>query len=173
MSGRTRPRVVLVGPPGSGKTAVGRLVAELLGCGCVETDREVEHAAGIPVAEVFVDVGEARFRELERQATLAALRTDGVVEVGGGAITDPEIRQALGEHVVVFLDVGISDAARRIGFDQSASMVALLPRRSWLKHMEVRRPLYAQVATWTVDTAGRSVQDVADQVVELVQGGSA
>lgn len=169
---RNRPDVVLVGPPGAGKSAVGRLVADRLGEPCVETDRLVEQRAGLPVAEVFVDLGESRFRELERAATLEALAGPGVVEVGGGAITDPEIRAALAHHPVVFLDVGIADAAKRIGFD-SSSMVALLPRRSWIKHMEARRPLYVEAATWTVDTAGRSVQDVADQVVELLQGGSA
>lgn len=170
---RSRPQVVLVGPPGSGKSAVGHALAELLGACCTETDREVERLAGTPVSEVFVDLGEPRFRELEREATMQVLTRDGVVEIGGGAITDPSVREALRDHTVVFLDVGIADAARRIGFDQSSSMVALLPRRSWIRHMETRRPLYAEVATWTVDTAGRSVQDVADQVVELLQGGSA
>ncbi|WP_409483187.1 shikimate kinase [Arsenicicoccus dermatophilus] len=168
-----RPAVVLVGPPGAGKADVGALLADRLGIACVQTDLEVERLAGAPAGEVFVDAGEERFRELERTATIAALRAPGVVVVGGGAITDPAVREALRDQVVVFLDVGIAEAARRIGFDASPAMVTLLPRRAWIRHMETRRPLYADAATWTVDTAGRSAQDIADQVLELLQGGSA
>ncbi|GMA19065.1 shikimate kinase [Arsenicicoccus piscis] len=168
------PRLVLVGPAGSGKTTVAQLVAERLGLAVREVDRDIEALAGASVSDVFIESGEARFRELERTASLAALREcDGIVELGGGAVLDPQVRAALAHERVVFLDVGIADAAKRIGFDANPAMVVLVPRRSWIRHMQQRRPIYTEVATWVVDTSARSAADVADQVVALVDGESA
>ncbi|MBM6399420.1 shikimate kinase [Phycicoccus sonneratiae] len=163
------PRVVLVGPPGSGKTTVGRAVADLLGVGFHDTDAAVESAAGRSISDIFVEDGEPAFRALERAEVARALAAEpGVVALGGGAPVDPETEPLLAGHAVVFLDVGIADAARRVGFDRSRPLLAVNPRASWVRLMGERRPVYERVATHVVDTAGRPVEDVAAEVVGLL-----
>lgn len=164
------PRVVLVGPPGSGKTTTGELVAALLGVPFHDTDAAVEAAAGRSIADIFVEDGEPAFRALERaEVARAVAEEDGVVALGGGAPVDPGTRQALAGHTVVFLDVGISDAAKRVGFDRSRPLLAVNPRASWVRLMGERRPVYEAVATHRVDTAGRSAEAVAAEVVALLE----
>lgn len=163
------PRVVLVGPPGSGKSSTGRALAELLGVGYHDTDAAVEQTAGRSISDIFVESGEPAFRALERAEVARALVSeDGVVALGGGAPVDPETEPLLAGHVVVFLDVGIADAAKRVGFDRSRPLLAVNPRASWVRLMGERRPVYERVATHVVDTAGRSVDDVAAEVVALL-----
>lgn len=169
-----RPLVVLVGPPGSGKTSVGRALAARLGVDLHDTDAAVEDSAGESVADIFVVHGEARFRALEAAEVTAALtRERGLLALGGGAVMTPAVRDALAGHRVVFLDVGIADAAIRIGFDRSRPLLAVNPRATWVALMAARRQVYEQVATWRVDTAGRSVEDVATQVEALLTGAGA
>ncbi|MGL4745343.1 MAG: shikimate kinase [Dermatophilaceae bacterium] len=165
------PRVVLVGPPGAGKSTVGALVAESLGVDFQDTDAAVEAAQGRSVADLFVEEGEPHFRDLERAEVARALAVEtGVVALGGGAPVDPATAQALAGHSVVFLDVGIADAATRVGFDRSRPLLAVNPRASWVRLMAERRPRYTSVASHTVDTAGRTPQDVAAEVAAWVRG---
>lgn len=165
------PTVVLVGPPGAGKTTIGRAVAALLGCPVHDTDELVEGTSGRTVADIFVEDGEPAFRGLERAATDEALREDGVVTLGGGAPMQPEVEDALRGHLVVFLDVGIADAAKRVGFDGSRPLLAVNPRASWVRLMRERRPTYERIATHVVDTAGRAPADIADEVAALIRAG--
>lgn len=163
------PRVVLVGPPGSGKTTTGQALAALLGVGFHDTDAAVEAAQGRSISDIFVEDGEPAFRELERAEVARALaEEDGVVALGGGAPVDPLTEPLLAGHPVVFLDVGIADAAKRVGFDRSRPLLAVNPRASWVRLMNDRRPVYERVAVHVVDTAGRSVEDVAAEVAGLV-----
>jgi shikimate kinase len=164
------PRVVLVGPPGAGKSTVGAAVADLLGVAFQDTDAAVEAATGRSVADIFVEDGEAAFREVEREEVARALGAGtGVLALGGGAPVDPATADLLREQVVVFLDVGIADAARRVGFDASRPLLAVNPRASWIRLMERRRPVYQAVATHRVDTAGRPVADIAAEVAALLR----
>lgn len=164
------PVAVLVGPPGSGKTTVARALARRLGVAVHDTDEAIEAAQGRSIADIFVDDGEATFRALEHEAVASALvAQDGVVSVGGGAPLDEQTRAALAHHVVVFLDVGIADAARRIGFDQSRPLLALNPRATWIAMMNQRRPVYEAVATHRVNTAGRTPDAVAEEIAALIQ----
>ena len=115
------PAVVLVGPPGAGKSTVGRLLADRLGVGYRDTDADIEAAAGKPIPDIFIDQGEPHFRELERTAVRDALAGhDGVLSLGGGAIMDAATRALLGGLPVVFLDVGLHAAVQRVGLDAPA-----------------------------------------------------
>jgi shikimate kinase len=166
----TRPDVVLVGPPGSGKTTVGAALAERLGIPLHDTDHAIEATAGRSISDIFVDDGEAAFRSLERAEVARALRHEtGVLALGGGAVMDPSTRSALEGHVVVFLDVGIADAAKRVGFDRSRPLLAVNPRASWVSMMKERRPVYESVATHRVDTAGRSPEEIAAEIADLLE----
>jgi shikimate kinase len=165
------PVLVLVGPPASGKTTVGTAVAETLGLGFRDTDRDVEAETGLTVADVFVTHGEPRFRELESAAVGRALAGhDGVLALGGGAVLSPVTRKALvaygaGGGVVVHLDLDVPSAAKRVGLGRERPILGVNPR-AMLRHMlEERAPLYAEVATVAVSTAGRAPEDVVTEVL--------
>jgi len=160
-----RPCVVLIGPPGSGKTTVGHALATLLGAELRDTDRAIEVQQRRSVSDIFLDEGEPRFRELERAEVAAALSSHrGVLSLGGGAVMDPVTAAALAGHTVVFLDVGIADAATRVGFNQSRPLLAVNPRAQWTRMMDARRPIYEGLATFTVLTTGRTPQDIASEI---------
>lgn len=164
-----RPRLVLVGPPGAGKSTVGALVASRLGVTFRDTDADVEARAGRSVADIFVQLGEPAFRDLERDAVAEALTTHaGVLALGGGAVLDPGTRAALAGQQVVFLDVGLADALRRLGMNRDRPLLLGNIRGQWLQLMEQRRPLYTEVATWVVGTDGRPADDVATDVLLLL-----
>lgn len=164
------PRVVLVGPPGSGKSTVGAALAALLGVAFHDTDAAIEAHGGRPISDIFVEDGEAVFRALERAEVARAMADEeGVLALGGGAPVDPRTERLLDGQTVVFLDVGIADAAKRVGFDRSRPLLAVNPRASWVRLMNERRPLYERVATHRVDTAGRSPDEVAAEVAALLE----
>jgi shikimate kinase len=160
------PVVVLVGPPGSGKSTAARVVAERIGAASRDTDDDVERLTGSSIADLFVQHGEEHFRALERAAVATALAEhDGVLAVGGGAVLDPPTRALLRGRTVVFLDVGIKDAASRIGLNRDRPLLLGNPRAQWIRLMAARRPFYDEVATATVLTDGRTPDEVADDIV--------
>ena len=170
MTGSTRPVCVLVGAPGSGKTTVGQALATALGVEFHDTDADIERLAGKPIPEIFIDEGEAHFRALERSAVAAALASyTGVLALGGGAVLAEENRAALVGHRVVHLSVELTDAVKRIGLGVGRPLLAINPRAT-LKHlMDQRRPLYAEVATATVVTDGRTPEEIAAEIAQLLR----
>ncbi|MFJ5234801.1 shikimate kinase [Kitasatospora sp. NPDC088391] len=166
----TAPVVVLVGPPGSGKSTVGRVLAERLGLPFRDTDADIEQVAGKPIPEIFIDEGEPHFRALEREAVRAAVSGyAGVLALGGGAVLAGETRALLAPLPVVFLEVALADAVKRVGLDAPRPLLAVNPRARWRELMEARRPLYLEVATAVVDTEGRTPEQVADAVLEALE----
>jgi shikimate kinase len=161
----SRPLVVLVGPPGAGKTTAGRLLATRWGVDFVDTDDVVEAQAGRSVADIFVESGESAFRAIEKSAVAQALHRNGVVALGGGAVLDPDTRLMLAHHVVVFLDVGLADAARRVGLNRDRPLLLGNVRGQWVELMSARRPVYEQVAQVRVATDGLDAEQVADAVL--------
>jgi shikimate kinase len=163
------PRVVVVGPRGSGKKTVGELLATLLGIRFDDTDRQVEAAAGTTISDIFIESGEDVFRKLEREAVAKSLReSNGVLALGGGAILDDGIRQLLAQHVVVYLDIELADATKRVGITRDLPLLLGNPRAQLHALMNARRPLYEGVATHTVSTSGKEPSAVVDEIVEAV-----
>jgi shikimate kinase len=165
------PRAVLVGAPGAGKSTVGRQVAAKLGCAFRDTDADIAAAAGKSVSEIFVEDGEPAFRAMEAEAVAKALAEfDGVLALGGGAVLAAETRRALAGHEVVFLDVGLSMAARRVGLNRDRPLLIEAPRATLKKLLDARRPLYTEVATHTVSADGR-IGEVVGQVLAALSTG--
>ena len=170
----TGPRVVLVGPPGAGKSTVAALLAARWGVPVRETDEDVAQAAGKPVADVFVEDGEPRFRELEHEAVRRALgEHDGVLAVGGGAVLHPGTQEDLAAYreaggVVVFVDVSLRHAAPRVGFNQARPLLLGNPRARWQQLMDERRPVYEAVATLVVPTDGIAPAEVAARIEDAL-----
>ena len=164
------PCVVLMGPPGSGKTTVGQALAMLLGVELRDTDRAIEVRQGRSISDIFLDEGESRFRELERAEVASSLASHrGVLSLGGGAVMDPTTAATLTGHTVVFLEVGIADAARRVGFNHARPLLAVNPRAQWTAMMDIRRPTYERLATFSVLTTGRTPQDIAAEIVRRLE----
>jgi shikimate kinase len=161
-----KPKAVVIGPPGSGKTTVGRLLAEKLGVPFRDTDHDVEATAGKPIGEIFIDDGEERFRELERAAVHTALTEhDGVLALGGGAVLDTATQAALAGLPVVYLEVGLSDAVKRVGLASARPLLVLNPRSQFRKLMEERRPIYEGLAAVKVTTDEREPESIVDEIV--------
>jgi shikimate kinase len=170
-SDSSRPMAVLVGAPGAGKTTVGRRVAGLLNVQFRDTDLDIAESAGKPVSDIFTDDGEAVFRRMERQAVHEALASHpGIVALGGGAIMDDQSRELLADHHVIWLRVGATDAAKRVGLSGARPLLFGNVRGRLVALLEERTPLYAQVANVTIDTDGRSVDEIVDDVRRAIAG---
>jgi len=153
--------LVLVGPPGAGKTTVGRLLAERRGVPFRDTDADIEAHAGKSIAEIFYDEGEAAFRQLETAAVAKALAEhDGVLSLGGGAVLSQTTRALLMDCHVVFLSVGLADAAKRVGLSRDRPVLALNPRATLAALLAERLPLYREVADVEISTDGRTPEEV-------------
>ena len=157
--------IVLVGAPGAGKSTVGAELAGLLGKSFTDVDARIEEVVGKPVAEIFADDGEARFRALEESATLELLETGQVVSLGGGAVMNPRIREALAGHDVIWLEVSIRQASRRIGLNVAPWPLGNL-RGRLIKLLRERTPVYEAVSTTRVDTDRRDPGEIAVELAE-------
>jgi shikimate kinase len=166
--------VILVGPPGSGKSTVGRLLAARLGLGFLDTDDLVEAAAGKPVSDIFIDDGEARFRALEREAVVQALTgQDGVIALGSGAVLDAGTRQRLAGQRVVYLETGFTAVARRTGIDAPHPPLPGNPRARLRSLLNDRAALYQELALITAPTDEDAPEQLAEKIAAALAPGTA
>lgn len=163
--GAAQPIAVLIGAPGAGKSTVGRVLAGVLGVGFRDTDRDVERNAGKAVGDIFVDDGEDHFRRLETAAVAAALAEHrGVLALGGGAILDGTTRASLTGHRVVWLQVSMPAAARRVGLARDRPLLTMNPRAHLRQLLAARAPMYAEVATDVIEVSESSVASVVEEL---------
>ena len=159
------PVVVLVGVPGSGKSTVGRALAERLGVGFRDTDADVESTTGRTIADIFIDSGEPEFRRLEAAAAAAAIAEHvGVLALGGGAVLDATTRALLAGGPVVWLRVGLAAASQRAGLSGARPVLLGNVRAQMKGLMDARAPLYTEVARLIVDTDDLSVDDTVEDI---------
>jgi shikimate kinase len=159
-----RRNVYLIGPMGSGKTAVGRRLATLLGKEFIDSDAEIEKRTGVDIRYIFEKEGEARFRQRERDVIAELSALDGVVvATGGGAVLDPANRERLAETgVVVYLETTLDTLVRRTKTSKTRPLLLNEDARTVLERlMVVRRPLYEEAADLRIETTGRQVRAVA------------
>ncbi len=160
--------MVLIGPPGAGKSAVGPLLADRLGVEFRDTDAEVGAAAGKPVSDIFIENGEEAFRELERSAVttaLGALRSrGGVLALGSGAVLDSGVQALLEGLPVVYLSADFGTVARRVGLDRPRVVVPGNPRGRLRTMLGERDAIYQRLAAVTVPTDDLDPGELADQI---------
>ena len=167
--------IYLVGPMGSGKTAVGRRLAALLDKQFLDSDVEIEKRTGVDIRYIFEKEGEARFRDREREVIADLTGLEGVVlATGGGAILDPRTRKRLAATgTVVYLETSLDALVERT---RSAKTRPLLmngdPRAVLESLMTVRKPLYEEVADLKIETTGRTVRAVAADIRERLAAAS-
>ncbi|AYE95473.1 shikimate kinase [Mycobacterium paragordonae] len=165
------PRAVLVGLPGSGKSTIGRRLAKALGVGLLDTDAAIEQRTGRTIAEIFATDGEPEFRRIEEEVIRAALEEhDGVLSLGGGAVTSPGVCAALAGHTVVYLEISAAEGVRRTGGNTVRPLLAGPDRAEKFRELMSKRiPLYRRVATIRVDTNRRNPGAVVRYIVSRLQ----
>lgn len=152
------PKAVLIGLPGSGKSTIGRRLAKAVGCSILDTDAVIEERTGRTIADIFATDGEPVFRRIEEDVIREALEThDGILSLGGGAVTTPGVRDALSGHTVVYLEISAAEGVRRTGGSTVRPLLAGPDRaEKYRELMNERIPLYRRVATIRVNTNRRN-----------------
>ena len=163
-----KQKIILIGPPGSGKTSVGKLLAKRLDRSFVDTDRVIEERTGRKIAEIFAEDGEASFRKVERDVVLEVLDSDQeVISLGGGSVLNEEIQRRLShEPGVVYLQVSISNAAPRVGFNKDRPLLMLNPRQRWIELMVERKPIYENLGRVAFSTDNKKPEEVVTEIIE-------
>lgn len=165
------PQVVLIGPPGAGKTSIGRALAKKLHVDFSDTDTLIESDQGRKISEIFIDEGEPYFREVEERICIQALENEGgVLSLGGGAVLTPSVGNSLANcgAQVVFLDVSLAVAAPRIGFNRDRPLLLGNPRAQWQQLLDARRGTYELLATIVIEVGDRKIQEIANEIAEKV-----
>lgn len=166
-----RNKLILIGPMGSGKTAVGKQLARELRMSFVDTDAEIEKRTGVDIPFIFEKEGEAGFREREREALARLVKLDRIVlATGGGAVLKPENRALLKQNgVVIYLRTTVDEQLKRTARSQNRPLLAGSDPRGVLERlMTVRQPLYEETADICMDTTGQQVHAVADRLRALL-----
>jgi shikimate kinase len=162
------PRIILIGPMGSGKTTIGQLIADSLQIPFRDTDHVIEEKSGKSISDIFLDEGEESFRALEKKVLRDELLSDNtILALGGGAPISIDAQSALRAIAspVVYLDVSLSTVAPRIGFNRDRPLLLHNPRGQWQTLMEARRPIYESIADIVIDVNDKSETEVVDQIL--------
>jgi shikimate kinase len=169
------PKAVLIGLPGSGKSTIGRRLAKALSLPLLDTDAAIEQTTGRTIADIFGTDGEREFRRIEEDVIRSALQShDGVLSLGGGAVTTAGVRDALAGHTVIYLEIGAAEGVRRTGGSTVRPLLAGGDRGEKFKAlMAARVPLYRRVATMRVNTNRRNPGAVVRYIVEHLENPAA
>ena len=162
------PRLILIGPPGCGKSTVGAALAQKLTIDFIDTDVAIESSYGHKISDIFVDKGEEFFRDLEFDTLGKSLMVqDCVLSLGGGAPIAQRAQNILktAKAPIFFLDVSLAVAAPRVGFNRDRPLLLGNPRAQWQSLAETRRPIYESLASFVIKVDAMSVEEVVDAIV--------
>lgn len=160
--------IFLVGPPGAGKSAVGKRLAQGLHLGFVDSDDEIESRTGVDIPFIFEKEGEEGFRKREAAVIDDVTRLDNIVlATGGGAVIRPENRSHLGGRgYVIYLYTSVDQQLARTARGRERPLLENGDRRKTLEELLAQRdPLYREIADLVVDTDGRKVNSVANEII--------
>jgi shikimate dehydrogenase len=162
--------IVLIGMRGAGKTAVGRILAQLLGREFIEMDKLIAQRKGRSIAQIVAQQGWEGFRDLEAELTAEVAEWDNIVNATGGGVVvrEPNIRKLKQNGLLVWLTAGVDTLLERVGDDEGRPLLKGKNRR---EDMEItlaeRAPLYEKAADITIDTEGKTPQAVAELIAKV------
>jgi shikimate kinase len=162
-------RILLIGPPGAGKSTVGRVLAADLGLKLIDTDQLIEKQTGKTISDIFVVDGEPHFRGIELQTLRDVLALESVViSLGGGAPISQEAQEAIEQSNshTVFLDVSLATAAPRVGFNRDRPLLLGNPRAQWQALSDNRRPIYERLADDAIKVDDMNVDQIVAEIVK-------
>ena len=168
----SKTNIFLIGPMGSGKTALGKALAKALQLSFVDSDAEIERRTGVDINFIFEKEGEAGFRQRERDVIADLTQRQAIVlATGGGAVLEADNRRHLAERgCVVYLETSIAQQLERTRHGKHRPLLVTEDPRAKLQElMRVREPLYREIADIVVRTDGRRVQLLADEVIRLLE----
>jgi shikimate kinase len=161
------PRIILIGPMGSGKSTVGVSLAAHLGLPARDTDLMIVEQTGRQISDIFIEDGEDEFRVLEKIILRSALLEDGaVLSLGGGACLSLDAQSALraSGSFIVYLKISLAQVASRVGFNRDRPLLIGSPRAQWQSLMNERAPIYESIASYTVDVDGKSIEEITQEI---------
>ncbi len=162
-------RILLIGPPGAGKSTVGQALANKLAIDFIDTDRVIENETGKTITDIFVVDGEPHFRALELQTLRNVLFLEsGVISLGGGAPISQDAQEAIEQSNshTVFLDVSLATAAPRVGFNRDRPLLLGNPRAQWQALSDNRRPIYEKLADDAIKVDDMNVDQIVAEIVK-------
>jgi shikimate kinase len=162
-------RILLIGPPGAGKSTVGQALADKLAIDFIDTDQMIENETGKTITDIFVVDGEPHFRALELQTLKNVLTLEsGVISLGGGAPISQDAQEAIEQSNshTVFLDVSLATAAPRVGFNRDRPLLLGNPRAQWQALSDNRRPIYEKLADDAIKVDDMNVDQIVAQIVK-------
>ncbi len=165
-------KIILIGPPGCGKSSVGRALAKRLQLPFFDTDLIIANAAKKKISDIFIDDGEEAFRLIEFDALKTVLLSDGcVISLGGGAPISEQAQQEISKSNshIIFLDVSLAIAAPRVGFNRDRPLLLGNPRAQWQALSESRRPIYEKLATLSIKVDHMSINQIINLLAKEIR----
>ena len=160
-------RILLIGPPGAGKSTIGVALAKELELDFIDTDQLIEQETGKTITDIFVVDGEPHFRALELETLRTVLNLEsGVISLGGGAPISRDAQEAIeqSDSHTIFLDVSLATAAPRVGFNRDRPLLLGNPRAQWQALSDNRRPIYEKLADDAIKVDDMSVDQIVNQI---------
>ncbi len=161
------PRIILIGPMGSGKTTIGQKLSADLGIEFRDTDQMIVSQSGREISDIFIEEGEEAFRSLEKIILRTALLEDStVLALGGGACLSFDAQSAIRASgaFTVYLKISLSQVSARVGFNQGRPLLMGNPRAQWQSLMNERAPIYEGIASYIVEVDGQSIDDISSEI---------